>query len=259
MKERILTAIVLLAVVVPVIWLGGYVFSALAFVATVVALWEMMTMRDQLSPVHFSFKLGMLIAAVVAIYVDDLTHLLYIYMGYLIFTLLGRFVLKMLDGEDLVFYTSLMFDVVLPFWALVQLRNHSLSLFLLPVVTVVLTDSAAYFTGMLFGKRKLAPKISPKKTVEGAVGGWLFGAVFAFAFGWHMDFFTAQWILLVVALVLPVLSQLGDLSASWQKRKHGIKDFGKIFPGHGGVMDRVDSQLIVALCMYLIVYLGGVN
>jgi len=259
MKERIITAIVLLAVIVPIIWLGGTWFWSLAFLATLTALQEMMTMRDQVSKVHFSFKLALFIAGGFALHLDAFANTMAVYLAYVIFSAVGRFVLKIMEGEDMIFYTSMFFDIVLPFWALVQLRNHSLALFLLPVVTVVLTDSAAYFTGMLFGKRKLAPKVSPKKTVEGAIGGWLFGAFFAFGYGWYMGFFTAGWILIATSVMLPVLGQIGDLIASWQKRRHGIKDFGKLFPGHGGVMDRVDSQMLVALFMYLVVYLGGVN
>jgi len=259
MKERIITAVVLLAIVIPIVWIGGVWFWGLAFLATLTALQEMMVMRDKLSKVHFSFKLALFLAGGFILHLNDFAHVMAVYVAYVIFSGVGRFVLKIIEGEDMIFYSSIIFDIVFPFWALVQLRNHSLALFLLPVVTVVLTDSAAYFTGMLFGKRKLAPKVSPKKTVEGAVGGWLFGAVFAFGYGFYMDFFTEDWILIAAAVILPMLAQIGDLTASWQKRRHGIKDFGKIFPGHGGVMDRVDSQLLVALFMYLIVYLGGVN
>ena len=93
------------------------------------------------------------------------------------------------------------------------------------VVTLVcacVTDMFAYFAGLLFGKHKLCPKISPKKTVDGAIGGTLSA----------------------------VAGQIGDLSASLVKRNVGIKDFGKIFPGHGGVMDRLDSILFVAPIVY---------
>jgi len=259
MKERIITAVVLLAIIVPLVWLGGIWFWSLAFLATLIALYEMIGMRDKLSVVHPYFKLALILTGGIMLRLDNLAAVMVVYLTYVLFCVIGRFVLKKVDGEDMIFYVSAVFDVVFPFWALIQLRDHSLALFLLPVVTVVLTDSAAYFTGMWFGKKKLAPKVSPKKTVEGAIGGWLVGAVFAFGYGWYMDFFNADWILVVAAVTLPVLSQIGDLTASWQKRRHGIKDFGKIFPGHGGVMDRVDSQLLTALFMYMIVYLGGVS
>jgi len=115
-----------------------------------------------------------------------------------------------------------------------------------------LTDAFALFAGMKFGKRKLAPKISPKKTWEGAIGG-LMGSTLAnlgFALLFNQFFLERYRInLLAVALLslaCGVVSMVGDLSFSVLKRNYGFKDFGKIFPGHGGVMDRFDSVILVS-------------
>jgi len=122
-----------------------------------------------------------------------------------------------------------------------------------------LTDALALFAGVKFGKHKLAPKISPKKTWEGAIGGLagmcLVNVGFALLFN---RFFLEQYRLrpLAVALVslgLGAISIVGDLAASVLKRNYGVKDFGKFFPGHGGVMDRFDSILLVAPCLYALV------
>lgn len=116
-----------------------------------------------------------------------------------------------------------------------------------------LTDSFAYFVGRKFGKHKMAPVVSPKKSVEGAIGGlvlssafnvavfagvreWIFGGESAISFTF----------IIVMSVILSAISMLGDLSASLLKRNYGIKDFGKIMPGHGGVMDRFDSLIFVA-------------
>ena len=116
-----------------------------------------------------------------------------------------------------------------------------------------MTDTFAYFTGMLFGKRKLIPNVSPKKTVEGSVGGTLFCVAFFVAYGAVLNNFTPYHInLLLIAcagLVSALVSQIGDLSMSVIKRTYGIKDYGKLFPGHGGVLDRFDSILAVAIAM----------
>lgn len=122
--------------------------------------------------------------------------------------------------------------------------------------TVVLSafgsDICAYFTGMLWGKRKLAPVLSPKKTVEGSIGGiigagilcLIFGLIFARAYLWQC---------LLIGIVGGAVSQAGDLTASAFKRKMGIKDYGKLIPGHGGIMDRFDSVIFVAPFVYYLV------
>ena len=106
------------------------------------------------------------------------------------------------------------------------------------------TDTFAYFGGMLFGKKKLCPEISPKKTVAGAVCGTIFGTLIGVIVLWvSVD----APILGIAALPISVMSQFGDLAASVIKRHFGIKDYGKIFPGHGGVLDRFDSVIPSAI------------
>ncbi len=122
-------------------------------------------------------------------------------------------------------------------------------------------DTMAYFGGRLFGKHKLIPEVSPKKTVEGAISGSIGAAVIAVLYGLLIDSLTkaeAHYILLAFSgLFVSVLSQCGDLIMSLIKREHGIKDYGTIFPGHGGVLDRFDSILIAAPTLYFIGYFVG--
>ena len=104
------------------------------------------------------------------------------------------------------------------------------------------TDIMAYFTGMALGRHKLCPDLSPKKSIEGAVGGVLGSIVFCGIFGWFV-MPEALTECLVIGLVGSVFAQLGDLSASAFKRRMGIKDYGNLIPGHGGILDRFDSVL----------------
>ncbi|MCL2081405.1 MAG: phosphatidate cytidylyltransferase [Oscillospiraceae bacterium] len=121
---------------------------------------------------------------------------------------------------------------------------------LFAVIIPVMTDIFAMLTGMLFGKTRLLPEISPKKTVEGCVGGIIFAVIFSlvyglilrFAFGFYVDYL----VILLLAVVGSIAGQLGDLAFSYIKRGFKVKDFGAIFPGHGGVLDRFDSLLFVA-------------
>ena len=124
------------------------------------------------------------------------------------------------------------------------------------------SDAGAYFCGIAFGRHKLAPSISPKKTVEGAIGGVVVAAVCQILIGVVYTWLSSAWfgqqvsvrygLLLALSPVLSVLSMIGDLSASVVKRQFGIKDFGKIIPGHGGVLDRFDSVLLVIPFVYIL-------
>lgn len=125
-----------------------------------------------------------------------------------------------------------------------------------------MTDIFAYFIGSKFGKHKLCPNISPKKSVEGAIGG-IAGALllnvllllvfkkFVFEDEAHLSYIGVA----ILSVVLSVVSMFGDLAASTVKRNFGIKDFGKLLPGHGGIMDRFDSALFVLPVLYSLVYI----
>ncbi len=128
------------------------------------------------------------------------------------------------------------------------------------VVAVALSDSGAYFVGRVCGRHKLAPLTSPKKTWEGAVGGVVFAMLSVLLlwaavrhFGWQRYYPPAiPWAWAILAAVLSVVSQLGDLTESMIKREAGVKDAGRVFPGHGGVLDRCDGLLFAAPALYYI-------
>lgn len=128
---------------------------------------------------------------------------------------------------------------------LANIGNYTSMLIVLLMVFVpaMFSDTFAYFIGMAFGKRKLCPKISPKKTVAGSVGGVIGGAVGAVLITVLFYNFENLVLFAIAGAVLGSISQIGDLSASFIKRSLNIKDFGKILPGHGGIVDRMDSIL----------------
>ena len=121
---------------------------------------------------------------------------------------------------------------------------------LLPCITAWVSDMLAYCVGRLCGRHKLAPHVSPKKTIEGSVGGLIGGVLGVCVFAYCMQHYFGvhpNWpVLVVFSAVGTVAGQLGDLSMSLIKRNVGIKDFGRLFPGHGGVLDRFDSILFTA-------------
>ena len=153
--------------------------------------------------------------------------------------------------------------IISAFAAIVYLRDYILHgnfIYLLIFFVAWMSDSFAYFTGRLFGKHKLIPSVSPKKTVEGAIGGVVFGVLTAVVFGFVVSTFfdpdgviTANYLVLAISgMFLSVVSQIGDLIMSVIKRHYNIKDYGKFFPGHGGILDRFDSIIAVSLVMAVI-------
>lgn len=147
-------------------------------------------------------------------------------------------------------------------------RSTRAFLLLFPLICAWISDTMAYFFGIRFGKHKMAPRISPKKTWEGAVGGVLgtvvvnlliYAAYFAlYKFGWINQIQFPLWLVLVLTVVLSAIGMLGDLSASVIKRNYGIKDYGTIMgEGNGGVMDRFDSAIFVIGAMYVLLEIIG--
>lgn len=139
-------------------------------------------------------------------------------------------------------------------------KQDGVYIILFAAICAFATDSGAYLAGKLFGKHKMAPKISPKKTVEGAVGGVVLCVVLNVIallifqkITNHIPF--PYWQMILISIFLSVLGMMGDLTASVIKRNYDVKDYGKIFPGHGGIMDRFDSALFVFSALYAILFL----
>lgn len=149
------------------------------------------------------------------------------------------------------------FSVFIRLRDMFQIEQFGIYLIFYGLICALATDSGAQLAGMAFGKHKMSPNISPKKTVEGAIGGLIFSLILnAVAMilynrlaDFKMDEFAVT-VLLAACLPVSFLGMMGDLSASVLKRNFGVKDFGKIFPGHGGVMDRFDSSMFTLPVTY---------
>lgn len=157
--------------------------------------------------------------------------------------------------------TSIFAVVVIPyaFTAFLRLNEYGYhrAFLLLPLIFSFASDTGAFFAGRSFGKHKLAPKVSPNKTVEGAIGGLAGNAIGGIVFAFVMNQWLGQSINYLMMAILGVLcsivAQLGDLSFSLIKREFGIKDYGNLFLAHGGVLDRFDSVLFVAPVLTMVV------
>ena len=264
MLTRIITAIVALLLLIPVLafggaWGAGALFALICGFST----YEMLSCCGLIKKWAFSLPVIVIAAFTAIVPVILFPHTMFV-IGYCLAAIVAvmlcfMFVAvvghKKIDCGRLLMFFILALYITAGFASLSYLRAFY-GLWVLAFVLCVawVTDTMAYFSGMLLGKRKLCPEISPKKTVAGAIGGTLFGtlagvAVFWIAFGYPLQG--------LIALPLSIVSQLGDLSASVIKRHFGVKDYGKIFPGHGGVLDRFDSIIPVAIVMAALVI--GIN
>ncbi|MCL2819224.1 MAG: phosphatidate cytidylyltransferase [Oscillospiraceae bacterium] len=212
-----------------------------------------------------------------AVYYENLANLLQITMLLAIFfificELLIEFVLTykskkaIQKGTQLKFFqipVALAAGMLIPFMlsALVSLKTmpYGHLFVLLPIIAAFMTDSGAYFIGVTMGKTKAFPTISPNKTIEGCVGGVIVGTLGMLIYGIILSSTTSLTVvfpaLILYGIIGAVITEFGDLVFSFFKRKCGIKDYGKIMPGHGGALDRFDSMTFCAPVMYLLVLL----
>ncbi|MGL5549036.1 MAG: phosphatidate cytidylyltransferase, partial [Culicoidibacterales bacterium] len=183
----------------------------------------------------------------------------------------GMFQREKLSVEQLAFIVMCYMYMLLPAVAAIRLSQMSVWLIVLVGLIAAGTDSGAYFIGVFFGKHKLAPEISPKKTIEGSIGGSVVGLLLAVVLFPYLlqQFAPAVWqtyalyfsgsaiiFTSMIVCLLSVATQFGDLVASQMKRQFGIKDFGHLFPGHGGVMDRIDGILVVLTLLACVMEIG---
>lgn len=266
MKTRIITAIVAVALFIPVLY-----FSDTVVFELVMGLFGLVATLEVTRCIGVQKHPSLVIPALLySIALPAITLLCDGQAGYpvlLFATLIYLFILLFVgvfraldlhvDGYGVLFALSVY--AALPFTALIYLRraDHGLYLCLLVFIISWMTDTFAYFTGYFFGKHKLAPIVSPKKTIEGSVGGTLLAVAACIGYGYLIsvldDAVTPNYLALALTgLILSIVSQLGDLAASAVKRNYGIKDYGNLFPGHGGILDRFDSVIAVSTFMWIL-------
>ena len=156
------------------------------------------------------------------------------------------------DEAGFVILTTLYVGIGFYFLIETRLGLNGFSNILFAFLIIWATDTGAYFIGRAFGKRKLWPDISPNKTVEGAIGGIITACAVAIVFHWIHPFPHSLFFVVLVTIFASMVGQVGDLVESAFKRNYGVKDSGKILPGHGGILDRFDSLLFVLPFLYLI-------
>jgi len=264
MKTRIITAIVAIIVFLPVcIFSDTWFYPTAMAILCSVGVYEMLSCVGMFRTPAISVPSMLLAAAMPLLPLFTGESTLIVEMGCIIAYMVLTFTADVFSRGKLDYtITSSAFRgvlyVSLSFTCMTLLRKEGEYLYLLTFVGPWVSDSFAYFTGRLFGKHKLIPEVSPKKTVEGAVGGIVFAALSFVLYGFIIKKFfdpaiEINYIVMAAAgAIVSVISQIGDLSASVIKRRFDVKDYGWIFPGHGGVIDRFDSVILTAPVLYIL-------
>lgn len=256
MITRILSAIAMMLIVALPIYFGGWLLNIFLIVMSLIAGYEYVSIRNK--------RFNILLYVIIELFILGIIVFPKNQVGIILILLIGLFTTSILF-EDITFVdvnstfaisvlVGFAIYAVLTFYRFPYSNFH----FLYVIIATFGTDTGAYFVGLKFGKHKLIERVSPKKTVEGSIGGWLFGMILSFGFAYlHNYFFGGVNSLpyyLIISAILPIVSQIGDLSFSLIKRNYKVKDFGSLIPGHGGLLDRIDS-LIFSL-IFLISVLG---
>lgn len=277
LAARILVALVAIPVVVAAVWTGGVVLALLLAIVAGIAAWEMFRIAAPYEPMA---RLGIALAVLIPIAVwgyqrgrftpPPLTLGAVVLLATFALAIFVRGVDRRPVGATAVtLFVAAYTGGMLAFAYGLRYHNYTVGtlagavLLLYPLVLTWVSDTAAFFVGRAIGRRKLIPRVSPGKTVEGAVG----ALVFTMLASW----FYARFVLvpyaqlgvrpamaLFVGLVISVAVQLGDLAESLAKREGGVKDSSHLIPGHGGVLDRIDSLLFAIPTAYLLFSYPGV-
>lgn len=250
MKQRFLTALAITAVVLPTFLYGGWPFRLVVFFFILTSLYEMYDVKRGKWPIWLYL---LMVVLIIVFAILDLSAL---YIG-MIILLMSLFLITILfewfTPFDLSYIFTMMILLTTALRAVFVAVSYGRVELVFILIATYMTDTGAYFSGYFFGKHKLNERISPKKTIEGSIGGWLIGFLSGVAFAYFFVDRLPFNFLVVCSAIIPIVAQVGDLAFSAIKRHFDIKDFGTIFPAHGGVLDRIDSLLFSLMAFYILV------
>lgn len=269
-KERTVSAVILVIVALAAILPGGIILALTLYVVSVIGFLELTkacgVRTQKMNALEWVGILCITLYYVVMVLVQDTSYsmmLVILMLIALMFVYVFGFSTYHANQVMNTYFSLIYAPVMLSFVFLTRQLENGIYLVWMIFISSWISDTCAYLVGVMIGKHKLAPVLSPKKSIEGAVGGIAGAALVGALFGAYLDnaLFPQNFtiILAIVGGVGSVISQVGDLAASAIKRNHDIKDYGKLIPGHGGIMDRFDSVIFTApITYFLIIMLGNI-
>jgi len=252
MKKRIISAIIMFFIAIPFLIIGGIPFAIFITILGDMALFEFLKFRKKMPSIVkvIGYILNSLI--ILSRYININLEII---MMICIFIILGSLIVikDNYHYKEAFFLLGLVFILSLLFRNFIIIRNRNMYELIYLLLITIGSDSFALFIGKMIGKHKLAPSISPNKTVEGFIGGCLVGTIVASIFSiLVVKNINSTLIVIIITLLLSIIGEVGDLVKSSIKRNENVKDFSNLIPGHGGIMDRLDSILFVMLAYTII-------
>lgn len=256
MKTRIISAIVMIAIALPIIYFGNTIYKLTIGILALLAFKEVLALKKAHQEIPTIPTIFALVLCLIMVYFD-FNSLRYSFSSLLIIISL-LLLIPTLFYKNEEYKTSDAFYLIgwiiflgMAFNSFIAIRNHGMRLFFYLVFIPIITDTFAMLVGSKFGKHKMCPKISPKKTMEGFGGGMIMGTIVP-CIVYYAFFKTISLKIILMTVILSTIGQIGDLIFSKIKRENEIKDYSDLIPGHGGILDRLDSTSIIFMTYILI-------
>lgn len=263
MLKRTITAIIAILLFFPFVIFGGWPFHLVMLLIASIGLYELLKMRKMTT---YKFPVILTIVLLWALLLPKLTfeafafpiinRLDILFMTALLLLAYTVLVKNKFTFEDASFMLLGATYIGLGFHYFIVIQEIGLQYIFYAIIVILATDVGAYFSGSLFGKHKLWPEISPKKTIEGAIGGVVLAIIAGTVFHLFFPVHDSLLMVIIVSLFASIVGQLGDLVESAFKRYYGVKDSGRLLPGHGGILDRFDSWLFVFPFLHFIQFVA---
>lgn len=250
MKKRVISGVIIAIITVPLCLIGGLPFKIFCFLLGSLCLKEILLLKEHHQKIPLVMEFVCLLDFFLILFLDEVTVLenskAFVFLVFSLF-LPSLFYKEHYNVQDAIYLSTMVLFLGVIFRTLQLIRMRG-GWYLIYIGSIpIFTDIFAMLFGNFMGRHKLIPKISPGKTVEGSIGGSVLATVLATLIYFYFIHQAPLWTVLGVTLLLSVVSQFSDLMFSKIKRENGIKDFSNFIPGHGGVLDRMDSLMLVTL------------